>query len=126
MVGFWGGPKFEANVRCLNSSAGRQFSRGTTPIQNHECQVCWTDSTCEDLGSMGMSVHPETMPQLWVNCPRASEEGSRARGLEKETPTENLQLCGRHSHLNPLSHCGEIFSLKSEIGARELMSTISI
>ena len=49
-----------------------------------------------------------------------------ARGKEKDTHTENPQLRGRHSRLNPLSHCGETLSLKSGIGARQLMSTISI
>ena len=44
----------------------------------------------------------------------------------RRTLTENLRLRGRHSRLSPLSHCGEILSLKSETGARELMSTLSI
>ena len=44
----------------------------------------------------------------------------------EDTPTENLQLRGRHSRLSPLSHCGETLSLKRGIGVRELMSTISI
>ena len=46
-------------------------------FETHECQVCWTDSTCGDLWSMGMSVHKGTVSQSWVNCPNASEE---ARG----------------------------------------------
>ena len=37
---------------------------------------------------------------------------------------KTLKRCGCHSHLSPLSHCGEILSLKNEIGAHELMSTI--
>ena len=40
---------------------------------------------------------------------------------ETGTPTENLQLRGRHSRLGPQS-----LSLTSGTGARELMSTISI
>ena len=110
VVGFWRGPKFEANVHCLNPSATDPVAEGfrrctlgsdlkplsrslrslkeekngsfwatTHPwvnwaqqpwlvahlgegqlrFETHECQVCWTDSTCEDHGSMGMSVHPE-------------------------------------------------------------------
>ena len=85
-----------------------------------------TDSTCEDTGSKDMSEHPETMPQPRVNCPNASEEGSCTSGLEKDTPTENLQLRGRHSHLSLLSHCGKTHSLKSGTGVSELMSTINI
>ena len=66
----------------------------------------------EDLGSMNMSVQPETVPQSWVNCPRASEEGSRARGSEKKnTLTENQQLRGRHRHRSSLSHRGDTYDL---------------
>ena len=39
-----------------------RLGEGQLQFETHECQVCWTDSTCEDLGSMGMSVHPETVP----------------------------------------------------------------
>ena len=85
-MGFGEGPKFQANVRRLNTHPwvdwaqqpwlAASLGEGQHRFETHESQVCWTDSTCEDLGSMGMSVHPETVPQPWVNCPRASEEGS--------------------------------------------------
>ena len=38
------------------------LEEGQLQFETHECQVCWTDSTYEDLGSRGMSVHPETVP----------------------------------------------------------------
>ena len=40
------------------------LGEGQFRIDTHECQVCWTDSACEDTGSMDMSQHPETMAQL--------------------------------------------------------------
>ena len=76
---------------------------------------------------MDMSVPPETVPQPCLHCRRRnSEEGSGARGQEKDTPTENPQLPGHHSRLSPLSHSGETLSLKSGTGMRKLMSIISI
>ena len=51
------------------------LGEGNLRFETHECQVCWTDSTCEDLGSMDMSVYPDTVLQPSINWPRASEEG---------------------------------------------------
>ena len=48
------------------------------------------------LQSMSMAEHSETMPQQWVNCPRASEEergGKRKREGRRE---EVLQQSSAH------------------------------
>ena len=57
---------------------GSQSRRGTTLIRNLRVPgvLDRLDSTCEDLGLLDMSDHPESVPQPWVNCPRASEGGS--------------------------------------------------
>ena len=96
---------------------GSQSSRRTT--QTHECQVCWTASTCKDLRSMDMSEHPETMTSHGSTAPVPPRKVLKPEARR----TENLQLRGRHSCLRPLSHCGDTFSLKNELGTREPMST---
>ena len=58
-------------------------------VKTQERQVCWTDTMCEDLGSMGMSVQPETMPQPWVSCPmprrKVLDPEARRRTLQQKT-----------------------------------------
>ena len=93
---------------------GSQSSRRTT--QTHECQVCWTAST---LG-------PWTCLSIQKPCPShvSTAPVPPRKVLKPEARrTENLQLRGRHSCLSPLSHCGDTFSLKNELGTREPMST---
>ena len=70
---------------------------------------------------MDMCEHRETVPQPWVNCPRASEDGSWARGQEKDTPTGKLQFSGRHNCLSLLRHWGETWFL---IRLREVSTTL--
>ena len=58
-------------------------------METLECQVCWTGTTCEDLESMDISEHPETVPQPRVNCPvpprKVLEPEARRRTLRQKT-----------------------------------------
>ena len=65
------------------------LGEGQLRFEIHECQVCWTDSTCEELGSMDMFEHSETVPLPWVNYPldprKVLEPEARRRTLQQKT-----------------------------------------
>ena len=64
------------------------LEEGQLQFETHECQVCWTDSTCEDLGSMDMSVHPEMCPSHGSSAPvppRKVLEPEARRTLRQKT-----------------------------------------
>ena len=60
-------------VRVQQPWVAFSLEEGQFRFETHERQVCLAASTCENLGSRNMSVHPETVPQPWVNCPLAPE-----------------------------------------------------
>ena len=102
------------------------LGEGQLRFETHECQVCWRDSTCEDLGSLGMFVHPENRAPAMGQLPPCVRGRFLSQRLEEGHSDRNLKLRSRHSRLSPLSHCGETLSIKSGTGARKPMSTVTI